>query len=54
MVGPKDHTTVSPDNILRPFMESLSTNEQQEFEDLINQDREEKERFLSHFTVDQH
>jgi hypothetical protein len=29
MVGSKDHTDTSPDNILKPVVESLSADEQQ-------------------------
>jgi hypothetical protein len=53
MVGSKDHTNVSQDNSVRLTMESLSVDEQQEFEDLMNQAREEVNvNFLSHFMVD--
>jgi hypothetical protein len=51
MVDSKDHTNISLDNILRPAVESLSANEQQQYEDFM---RQAKERFLSQFTVDRH
>jgi hypothetical protein len=43
MVGSKDHTDISPDNILKPAVESLTTDEQQHYE-----------KFLSQYTVDRH
>jgi hypothetical protein len=51
MVGSKDHTDISPDNILKPATESLTTDEQQQYEDYM---RQEKEKFLSQYTVDRH
>jgi hypothetical protein len=51
MVGSKDNTDISPDNILRPAVESLSADEQQQYEDFMCQ---ANERFLSQFTVDRH
>jgi DNA replication initiation complex subunit (GINS family) len=64
MVGSKDHTDICPDNILRPAIGSLVAHEQQLYEDLMNQMREDArcqiakakeeatEKFLSYFTVD--
>jgi hypothetical protein len=66
MVGSKDHTDISSDNILRPAVESLPIDEQQLYEDLMSQVREDAcrhsakaeeeatEKFLSYFTVDRH
>jgi hypothetical protein len=51
MVGSKDHTDISPDNILKPAIESLTGDEQQQYEDYICQ---AKEKFLSQYTVDRH
>jgi hypothetical protein len=51
MVGSKDHTDISSDNIHRSVVESLSADEQQQYEDFM---RQAKERFLSQFTVDRH
>jgi predicted transcriptional regulator len=51
MAGTKDHTDISPDNILKPAVESLTTNEQQQYEDYM---RQAKEKFLSQYTVDHH
>jgi hypothetical protein len=51
MVGSKDHTDISPDNILKPAVESLTTDEQQQYEDYMLQ---VKEKFLSQYTVDHH
>jgi hypothetical protein len=65
MASSKNRTNVTPDNIVRPTMESLSVEEQQ-FEDLMKQcdddalrrraqvREEAKEKFFSHFTVDRH
>jgi hypothetical protein len=33
MVGSKDHTNISSDNILNPNVESLTVDEQQQYED---------------------
>jgi hypothetical protein len=33
MAGSKDHTDISLDNILKPAVESLTTDEQQQYED---------------------
>jgi hypothetical protein len=51
MAGSKDHTDISPDNILKPTVESLTANEQQPYEDYM---RQAKEKFLSQYTVDRH
>jgi hypothetical protein len=51
MVGSKDHTDISPDNILKPAVESLTADEQQQYEDYM---RQAKEKFLSLYTVDRH
>jgi hypothetical protein len=51
MAGSKDHTDISPDNILKPAVESLTTDEQQQYEDYMCQ---AKEKFLSQYTVDRH
>jgi hypothetical protein len=44
MAGSKDHTDISPDNILKSVVESLTINEQQQYEDYM---RQAKEKFLS-------
>jgi hypothetical protein len=49
MASSKDHTDISPDNILWPTVESLLGNEQQQYEDFTHQ---VKEKFLSQFKVD--
>jgi hypothetical protein len=51
MAGSKDHTDISPDNILKPAVESLTADEQQQYEDYMRQARE---KFLSQYTVDRH
>jgi hypothetical protein len=51
MAGSKDHTDISPNNILKPNVESLTTDEQQQYEDYM---RQAKEKFLSQYTVDRH
>jgi accessory colonization factor AcfC len=51
MVDSKYHTGISLDNILRPVVESLTADEQKQYEDLMHQ---AKENFLSQFTVDRH
>jgi hypothetical protein len=64
MAGSKYRTDVYQNNILRPTLESMSINDQQQYEDIKNQVdenahrqiakvcEEAKEKFLSHFTVD--
>jgi hypothetical protein len=51
MVGSKDQTNISPDNIVKPTVESLTADEQQQYEDYMHQ---AKEKFLSQYTVDRH
>src|SRR5688500_292101 len=51
MSGSKDHTDISPINIRKSAVESLTTNEQQQYEDYM---RQEKEKFLSQYTMDRH
>jgi hypothetical protein len=51
MAGSKDHTDISPDNILKPAVESLTADEQQQYEDYK---RQAKEKFLSQYMVDRH
>jgi hypothetical protein len=51
MADSKDHTDISPDNILKPAVESLTVDEQQQYEDYM---RQAKEKFLSQYTVDRH
>jgi hypothetical protein len=51
MAGSKDHTDISPDNILKPTIESLTADEQQQYEDYM---RQAKEKFLSQYTMDRH
>ena len=51
MVGSKDHTDISPDNILKSDIESLTVEGQQHYEDYM---RQAKEKFLSQYTVDRH
>jgi hypothetical protein len=51
MVGSKDHTDISPDNILKPAVESLKVDKQQQHEDYM---RQAKEKFLSQYTMDRH
>jgi hypothetical protein len=51
MVNSKDHNDISPDNILKPTVESLTTEGQQQYEDYMCQ---AKEKFLSQYTVDHH
>jgi hypothetical protein len=51
MAGSKDHTDISLDNILKPTVESLTTDEQQQYEDYMCQ---AKEKFLSQYMVDRH
>jgi hypothetical protein len=63
MVSFKDHTEISLNNILRLAIESMSANEQQQYEDFMSQMKEDArpqlakveeapKKFLSHFTVD--
>jgi hypothetical protein len=66
MVGSKNRTKISQDNMLRLAFESSSATEQQLYEDLMSQlredvhrhttkvDEETMEKFLSYFTVDRH
>jgi hypothetical protein len=49
MVGSKDRTNISPDNILKPAVESLTADEQHQYEDYM---RQAKEKFLSQYTMD--
>jgi hypothetical protein len=49
MVGFKDHTDISPNNILMLTVESLTAEEQQQYKDYI---RQAKEKFLSQYTID--
>jgi hypothetical protein len=51
MAGSKDHTDISPYNILKSDVECLSADEKQQYEDFMHQ---AKEKFLSQFTVDRH
>jgi hypothetical protein len=49
MVGSKNHNDISPNNILKPAIESLTAEGQQQYEDYL---RQAKEKFLSQYTVD--
>jgi hypothetical protein len=51
MTGSKDHTDISPDNILKTAVENLTVDEQQKYLDYM---RQAKEKFLSQYTVDRH
>jgi hypothetical protein len=51
MAGYKDHTDISQDNILKSAVESLTVDEQQQYEDYM---RQAKKKFLSQYTVDRH
>jgi hypothetical protein len=51
MFGSKDHTDISPNNILKPTVESLTAEGQQQYEDYM---RQAKEKFLSQYTMDRH
>jgi hypothetical protein len=51
MAGSKDHTNISLDNILKPTIESLTAEGQQQYGDYM---RQAKEKFLSQYTVDHH
>jgi hypothetical protein len=44
MLGSKDHTDISSDNILKPVVESLTTDEQQQYGDYM---RQAKEKFVT-------
>jgi hypothetical protein len=44
MAGSKDHTDISPDNIMKLAVESLTADEQHQYEDYM---RQAKEKFLS-------
>jgi hypothetical protein len=44
MAGSKDHTDISRDNILKPAVESLTVDEQQQYEDYM---RQAKEKFIT-------
>jgi hypothetical protein len=46
-----DLLKISPDNILKPAVESLMADEQQQYEDYM---RQAKGKFLSQYTVDRH
>jgi hypothetical protein len=51
MACSKDHTYIFPDNILKSVVESLTTDEQHQYEDYM---RQAKEKFLSQYMVDRH
>jgi hypothetical protein len=51
MAGSKDHTDISPDNIMKPAVESLTAEGQQQYEYYM---RQAKETVLSQYTVDRH
>jgi hypothetical protein len=51
MVSYKDHTDISLDNILKVAVESLTIDEQQQYEDYM---RQAKDKFLSQYTMDRH
>jgi hypothetical protein len=51
MASSKDHTDISPDNNLKSTVESLTADEQQQYEDYMSQT---KEKFLSQYMVDHH
>jgi hypothetical protein len=51
MAGSKVHTDISLDNILKPVVESLTADEQQQYEDYM---RQANEKFLSQYTMDHH
>jgi hypothetical protein len=51
MADSKDHIDISPDNMLKPVVDSPTTNEQQQYEDYMCQ---AKEKFLSQYTVGRH
>jgi hypothetical protein len=53
MADSKDHSDISPSNIVKPTMENLSTEDQQEFEDYKRQLIEEVEtEYLANIKVD--
>jgi hypothetical protein len=59
MASSKDRTKVSLSNIMKPTLESLSAEDQQQFEDYIRQQqaqerKEAKVKYLAHFKVDRH
>ena len=58
MASSKDHTKVSLSNIMKLTLESMSTEDQQQFEDYIKQrqaqEREEAKKYMVHFKVDRH
>jgi hypothetical protein len=49
VVGSKDHTDISPDNILKPAVASLTADEQQQYKDYMHK---AKEKFLSQYPMD--
>jgi hypothetical protein len=51
MTSYKDHTDISPYNILESDVESLTVDEQQQYNDYM---RQAKKKFLSQYTVDRH
>jgi hypothetical protein len=51
MAGSKDHTDISPNDILKPAVESLTADEQHQYKDYM---RQAKKKFLSQYTVDHH
>jgi hypothetical protein len=53
MVSSKDNSDVSPNNIIKPTMETLSVEDQQEFEEHKEQViKEAQAKFLTNFKVD--
>jgi hypothetical protein len=53
MTSSKDHSDVSPNNIIEPTMETLSAEEQHEFEEYMEQlIKEAKAKYLSNFKAD--
>lgn len=55
MASSEDHSEVSPSNIVKPTLENLSTENQQELEDYKRQLSVEAEaKYLAHFNVDRH
>jgi hypothetical protein len=65
MIGPKDHTDVFPNNIMKSTLESLSAKNQHRFKYYVRQRREETlqrdtqeikdaEEYLKHFNMDWH
>jgi hypothetical protein len=51
MNGSKYHTDISLDNIIKPVVESLMADEQQQYENYM---RQAKEKFLWQYTMDRH